>query len=162
MILFRISPLAVFVIQIFPLIVLLNVDDPNWIQKCVTVIEYFIIFSWYFVVGTTLNNMLGYDDRKPDLLFKFNCFYLFVVLSLSKMLDSNTSSEGEEIPISIILLILYFIFSFFHVASFTANSYLSGQAIKRKTDIGFFYILFFLPFFGSILLHPRLKRLMAE
>ncbi len=156
------SSYQVFLIIFIPLILSVNISD-FWISTMFNILGYGMLFAWFLLVGRSLNEQLPDDEKRNDTFFIINCFYLIAFMSLSSILNSDKESE---MPAFVLLLAVYFVFAFFYVVSFTAQSFLSIQELKSKKSTHFNSQMVFLYFFifivGIWFIQPRLNEYFKE
>ena len=145
--------LAVFV----PLVLSINIPD-FWISTTLAILAYGVLFGWFLVVGINLNEQLPDEEKKSDILFIINCFYLILFLSISSILEDGQESE---IPIILLLLVVYFAFAFFHVVSFVSQSFLALQELKSRKPTHYssqsVFLYFFIFIVGIWFIQPRIN-----
>lgn len=154
-------PWEVFLVLITPLIMASAVNEDDYLLKTgLSIFSYIVIFVWYMIVGSSLNDRLPETEYKSDLLFKINCFYLLGFLSISVILRDGSEPIESEMPIYIMALFLYYIFAFLYVVYFTASSYIKvleyEKAPRQKPEI--VYLSFLIIFLGVWVLQPQLKK----
>lgn len=143
-----------------PLVISLNVTD-YWVRVVFDLSVTVIIFGWFLLVGKNLNDELSDGERKPDLLFTINCFYLITLSSLSSILNVGNDTE-KDMPLFVLVMVIYFVIAFFQVSYFASNAFLSVQNInpKKPDHYGSQSIFFFFLFFviGVWFIQPRVNQ----
>ncbi len=128
-------------------------------------IAYFFIFFWYLFVGKEINERLPDEKRKPDLFFQINCFYMLAFFSLSAIMADSYS--GEDMPVYILLLVLYLAFSFIYVVGFLTQTFKSMQSVfySRKSPeysselVFIFFVVFIV---GLWFVQPKINEFVKE
>jgi hypothetical protein len=164
MIFVKLPAWQLFLLIITPLFLSANLS--NYLVKIILDITvYFVIFLWYLFVGREVNDRLPEDKRKSDLFFQINCLYMLVFFSLSAVMGD--SFEGENMPVYILLLVLYLAFSFIYVVGFLAKTFESMQSVfySRKPpeysslSIFFFFLIFII---GLWFIQPKINEFVKE
>ncbi len=165
MILFKRDAWQVFLMLLLPLIIASLIGDAFYIPFTIaSIIAYFVIFGWYFVVGSNLNDRLSDEDYRSDILFKLNCFYLFGFLSISAVLKDNGEVVETEMPPYLIVLFAYYVFAFLQVVHFSVRSFILNQEREglEKKKVEIVYLSFLIVFIGVWVLQPDLKKIFAN
>jgi hypothetical protein len=134
-------------------------DDPQALKITASILLAVIIFGWFLILGTSLNENLPEDQQKSDALFIISCFYGILFVSLSAILK-DTSIE-EEIVEYVIALVVLFGLSLFYMIYFTSVLYASNQERlldKDRLSAEVIFILFIAFIFGVLILQGRVKK----
>lgn len=112
------------------------------------------------MIGINLNNSLPPEQFKSDLIFKLSWFYVLALLS-SSFIIADPDRVDSDVPIYIFILLGFFVFSFFYIIYFTANSFAVTFEHKDKyfprPEI---ILLAFLIFpIGIWIIQPRIKKM---
>jgi drug/metabolite transporter (DMT)-like permease len=159
------SSWEVFLVLMTPLIIASAVNENDYLLKTgLSIFSYIVIFVWYLIVGSSLNDRLPDTEYKSDLLFKINCFYLLGFLSISVILRDGSEPIESEMPLYIVALLLYYVFAFLYVIYFAASSYIkvleNENAPRPKSEI--VYLSFLVIFLGVWVLQPQLKKVFTS
>lgn len=140
------------------------VPDQQHVLKIVaSILLAVVIFGWFLVVGTSLNENLPEDQQKPDTLFTISCFYAILLVSASALL--NDVEMDEDAMVYAIALVISFGASFFYMIYFTSVLFTSNQEHfkdKEKLSAEVTFVLFVTFILGVLVLQNRIKRFFAE
>lgn len=157
MILLKAKSWQLFLLLIIPLIASSLIEN-YWVGIIVDLGAYALIFGWFLLVGTNLNQHLPPNEKSSDTFFTVNCFYLIVGAFVLPILGESITGAG--MPLYILSLSAYFAFSFFYVVYFTSKSFLAVQG--RESNVyraEIVFISFFVFIVGLWILQPRIRKI---
>jgi|JI102314DRNA_FD_contig_71_2395741_length_1384_multi_2_in_0_out_0_2 hypothetical protein len=134
-------------------------DEQSILKIVASILLAVVIFGWFLILGTSLNDNLPEDQQKSDALFIISCFYGILLVSVSAILKDT--AIDEEIAEYVVVLIVLFGLSFFYVIYFTSTLYTSNQERfldKEKLSAEVIFILFIAFIFGVLVLQSRVKK----
>lgn|SRR5690606_11616143 len=118
-----------------------------------------IIFGWFLILGTSLNENLPEEEQKSDALFVVSCIYGILFVSLSAIL--RDTAIDEEIVEYVIVLVVLFGLSLFYIIYFASVLYASNQERfleKDRLSAELVFILFIAFIFGVLVLQGRVRK----
>lgn len=126
------------------------------------IFSFFLIFFWYYSLGSFLYRKLERRDRNLYVLFSINCLYLLCFFGYSYLTRSNAEEKPiVEAPIYVYAIGIYYLIAYFQMIYYlTSNiqSYFSEKVVQKKFggSIPLFFLLIFIPI-GVLLIQPLLN-----
>jgi hypothetical protein len=134
-------------------------DEQQALKIVASILLAVVIFGWFLILGTSLNENLPEDQQKSDTLFVISCFYGILLVSGSAILKDIPIDE--DMAGYAIVFVISFGLSFFYVIYFTSTLYASNQERfwnGEKLSAEVIFILFIAFIFGVLILQSRVKR----
>ncbi len=138
----------------------LATDEQQILKVVASILLAVVIFGWFLILGTSLNENLPDDQQKSDTLFIISCFYGLLLVCISAILKDIPIDE--DMAVYAIVLVISFALSVLYVIYFTSNLYASNQELfldKEKLSDKVIFILFIAFILGVLVLQSRVKKL---
>jgi len=133
-------------------------DEQHVLKIIASVLLAVVLFGWFLILGTSLNENLPEDEQKPDTLFTISCFYGILLVCLSAVLKNVPIEDIAEYAI---VLVILFGISFFYMIYFVSVLFASNQdhyTDREKLTAEVIFILFIVFVFGVLILQSRVRR----
>lgn len=118
-----------------------------------------VIFGWFLVLGTSLNENLPEDEQSSDTLFIICCFYGLLLVSVSALLKDIALDE-DLISYAAVVLVSFGL-STFYIIYFASIQFTSNQERfldKEKLNAQSIFILFICFIIGVLVLQSRVRK----
>lgn len=133
-------------------------DDSDVPRFMASVLLATVIFGWFWIVGTSLNENLPEEEQRSDTLFIISCFYCALLVILAAI-------PGDFLIVNVaayaVILLVPFVFGFFYMIYFVSVLFTSNQdrfSDKHKLSAEAIFVLFIVFIFGVLMLQSRIKR----
>lgn len=142
------------------LLIITQISDNYWINLVANIIIYSFYIGWYLAVGLNLNKLLDENNQKSETFFIINCLYVFMILSLSSILENGEGVE-QKMPLYMLLMLGYFVVAFLHIIYFTSDLFNTVQMDQSSTykqmDYRIILLSFFFLIIGIWVIQPKLR-----
>ena len=130
------------------------------------IILIFLLLSWFWVLGTRLNQFVSEDLRSTTTLFKFSIIVpVAITISLQTLLILRPSSSSlPDLLLFIIPLYFLFVVCLLYDLNFISKNLVLAEKndkVKIEEYIGPFFALWFFPI-GLWFIQPRVNSLFAQ
>lgn len=154
------DPWKVFFVFVGAILIYEITPDEQSILKIVaSTLLAVVIFGWFLILGTSLNDNLPEDQQKSDALFIISCFYGMLLMPLSEIFKVT---QIEMIVEFAFVLFLTFGLSFFYILYFTSVLYVSNQERfleeKERLSAQVVFILFITFILGVLVFQSRVRK----